>query len=105
MAVVGTPPREVVASTIRVQGVNNGDHGILIVPHGKQGATISVAGTAASATVNIGHRVGSAVQAYENSTTAVGEQNSVYAGEKDEVYAIIAASTATTDLTIKANAW
>ena len=102
MAVVGTPPREVVRSTIRVQGVADGDHGLLIVPDGGQGVKIAVSGTAASATVNIGFRIGSAVQAYENSTTAVGEQNAVYTGAKDEVYAIIAASTGPTDLTILA---
>ena len=83
----------------------NGDYHILTIPKDKQGLTIKVEGTAASATVNIGFNDFGNIDGYENSTIAVGEQLSIYAGADDEVYAIIAASTSSTELRILANTW
>lgn len=98
-------PRPVDSVEFTVAGANNGDYGVLIVGEGKQGVTIGVEGTAGSATVNIGKTSGGSIVNYENSTMAPGEQLSVYAGAKQSVYVIIAASTSTTNLIITGNVW
>ena len=97
--------REVTEKNILVKGADNKNHELLIVPKGKRGVTISVRGTAGSATVNVGHMVAGEVNAYADATIAVDSDLGVYTGEKAEVYVIIASATASTDLGIQANVW
>ena len=98
-------PRKVSAASFNVAGANNGDYGILIVPKGKSGLTISSEGTAASAVVNIGFNSPSGIVNYENGTLAAGGQLAIAAGEGAVVYAIVTASTSTTALGLSANTW
>lgn len=83
----------------------NGDYHVLTIPVDKQGITINVEGTAASATVNCGFDNAGNIDGYENSTIAVGKQLSIQAGADAKVYIIIASSTSSTALRISANTW
>ena len=94
--------RNVSADNFKIQGANNGDYHILTVPENRTWLRISSEGTAASAVVNIGFRSGSAIVNFANSTLAAGEQLAFAAGVGEEIYAIVTAATATTDLTISA---
>ena len=100
-------PRQVEAVEFDVKGANDGDYGVLIVPPGKQGVTITNEGVAGSAALVIGFKSGSGIKNYSDSraTIAVGDQGAVYAGEKQEVYVIISGSTASTDLKVTGNVW
>jgi len=96
-------PRPVSSETFKVQGANNGDYGILTVPKGRKGVTVSVDGTAGSATVTIAKQTPSGITNYQNSVVAVGAQLSFEAGHNMDVYATIAAATSSTNLSITAN--
>ena len=98
-------PRPVSKELVRVQGANNGDYGILIVPDGKKGITVGVSGTAASGTVVFGRMVGAAVQSWQSGTVAVGEEISITSGVGAQIFATVASATATTDLYIDAYTW
>ena len=91
--------------SFRVQGANNGEYHILTVPEGRSGCNISIEGTAASAVVNMGFKHQDGIVNYANSTTAAGAQTGIVAGPGTEIYAIVTAATATTDLGIDGHCW
>jgi len=97
-------PRKVQQNAFRVQGANNGDYGVLIVPDGYTGVTVGLEGTAGSATVAVAYMNNGAVSAYTSGTITPTQQFAFETGVGAEVYVTIASATATTDLRIVGNA-